>query len=299
MALPCAEHADREAVFRCEGCHRALCLDCVEEGHRLWFCRWCRERVLPLAEGAATTPGGRRRELLLGRPESLADALAYVFRRRNAFTLPAYVLFLTAGALLPGPFALLPIAAVALVLPGFLFAIVRATAEGADAVPDWPDFGEPGARAGEWLQGAGIAAAAALPGLLLRRLAGCDVESFLIADRHACALASAGGAALAFAIALFGLGAVGAWSSGWLSFRLDLHLEALLAGTRGEAPVFLAVVAAVFGVALALARWLVDVPLLGLAAFHAATGYALFTTAHLAGVLFRRHRERLERIYLG
>jgi hypothetical protein len=298
VAIPCAEHADREAVFRCEGCHRALCLDCVEEGHRLWFCRFCRERALPVAEQAATTPAAWRRERRLDRPESLAAALGYVFRGRNALTLPAYVLFLTLGALLPGPLALLPLAVVALVLPGFLLAIVHATAEGVEVVPDWPDFGEPGARAAEWLQCAGVALAAALPGLLFRRLADCDVESFLVADGTACTLANAGGAALAFAVALLGLGAVGAWGSGWLSFRLDLHLEALLSGTRGEAPVFLVFVAGVLAAALAAARALADVPLLGLAAFHAATGYALFTTAHLAGMMFRRHRVRLERIYL-
>ena len=72
----------------------------------------------------------------------------------------------------------------------------------------------------------------------------------------------------------------------------------LLAGTRGEAPVFLGVATAVFAVAGAAARALADVPLVGLAVFHAASGYALLTTAHLAGLLFRRHRERLERIYL-
>ena len=40
------------------------------------------------------------------------------------------------------------------------------------------------------------------------------------------------------------------------------------------------------------------VPLVGSAIVHAAGGYALFTTAHLAGVLFRVHRARLESIYL-
>jgi hypothetical protein len=298
VALPCAEHPDREAVFRCEGCHRALCLDCVDEGHRLWFCHYCRERALPIEESAATTPIERRRELALDRPYSLADALGYVFRRRNVLTLPAYVLFLTLGGLLPGILALLAPLLVAVVLPGYLFAIVAATAEGDDRVPDWPDFGEFWTRLGEWLQVAGVAIAAALPGLLLRRLAGCDVESFLIVDRSSCTFAAAAGAALACAIALFGLVAVGAFRSAWLSFRLDLHLEALLTATGADAPIFLAVIAGVFAAALTTARLLAGVPLLGLAVFHAATGYALLTTAHLAGVLYRRHRQRLEAIYL-
>jgi hypothetical protein len=298
MVPVCAGHPDRPAVFHCEGCGRDLCLDCVEEGHRLYFCKFCRERALPLDAAAPTIPSERHRAERLARAYSLRDALGYVFRGRGAFTLPAYVLFLTFAGLLPGLLTLIPLLLVALLLPGFLFAIVRSTAEGDDELPDWPDYSEFGARLAEWLQTAGIAVAAFLPGLLLRRLAGCDVEDFLVPNRGLCGLAHAGGVALAFAIAMFGLGAVGTWESGWLSFRLDLHLEALLAGTQWDAPVVLLFVAGLLGISTLVAGALGGVPLLGLVVFHAATGYALFTTAHLAGVLFRRHEKRLEAIYL-
>lgn len=298
MALTCSEHAGRAAEFRCEGCRRALCADCVEESHRLWFCRLCRERALPIGAPATATPGARARERRLDRPVTLRDSLAYVFRGRGGFTLPAYVLFLTAGALLPFPFALLPIGVAALILPGFLLEIVRATAEGEDELPDWPDLSALGARALEWLQAAVVVAVSALPALLLRRLAGCDVELFLVADRASCALAWALGAALGYALAMFGFGALGAFRSGWLAPRLDLHLEALLAGTRADGPIVLAAIALLFAITAAVVRLLGGIPLVGLAVLHAATGYTLFTAAHLAGLLFRRHRQRLEAIYL-
>jgi DNA-directed RNA polymerase subunit RPC12/RpoP len=44
----CATHPAAAAVYRCDGCGRLLCPDCVQEGHRLLFCRHCRERALPL-----------------------------------------------------------------------------------------------------------------------------------------------------------------------------------------------------------------------------------------------------------
>ncbi len=298
MVPVCAEHPDRPAVFRCQGCGRALCLDCVEEGHRLYFCRFCREQALPLDVTAPAIPSERRRAARLAHAYNLKDALAYVFRGRGAMTLPAYVIFLTAAGLLPGLLALIPLLLVALLLPGFLFAIVRTTSEGDDELPDWPDYSEIGNRVAEWIQSAGIALAAVLPGLLLSRLSGCDVEDFLIPDRGLCGIAHAGGLALGFAVAMFGLGAVGTWESGWLSFRIDLHLEALLAGTQADGPIVLAVVATLLAISSLIVGAVGEVPLLGLAVFHAATGYALFTSAHLAGVLFRRHQQRLEAIYL-
>ena len=298
MVRPCSAHPERAAEFRCQSCRRALCADCVEESHRLWFCRHCRERALPIGADATVTPGARSRERHLDRPYTLAAALGCVFRGRGALTLPAYVLFLTAGALLPFPLALAPVALAAAILPGFLFEIVRATAEGADELPDWPDFSEVGARALEWLQALAVVAVAALPALLFRRLAACDVEDFLVADRATCTLAWTAGAALGYAIAMFGFGAVGAFRSGWLAPRLDLHLEALIGGTRADGPVVLGLIALLFGFAALLVRVLGEIPLVGVAVLHAATGYALFTAAHLAGVLFRRHRERLESIYL-
>lgn len=298
MASPaCAAHPEREAAFHCEGCGRALCADCVEEGHRLWFCRRCRERALPISGGATTTPASLAREIRLARPFSIVGALGYVLRG-GGYTLAGYVLFLTVSDLIPGFGALLPPLLITLILPGFLLEIVRASAAGDDEMPEWPDPTEFTARATDWLRAIAVLATALVPTWVARRIAGCDVESFLVTDPALCSLATGVGVVLGFAIALFGFGAVGTWQSGWLAIRLDLHLEALLAGTRGQALLVLLPIALLLGAAGVIARLAAGVPLLGTALIHAATGYALFTTAHLAGALFRVHRERLERIYL-
>lgn len=298
MATACAAHPEREAAFRCTGCRRDLCPDCIEEGHRLLFCRHCRERALPLVEGAAATTTELARERRFARPYPFARAFTYVVRGRGTLTLPAYVALLTFAEIAPPMVRLAIYVLVALILPGFLFEIVRHTADADDELPDWPDYSEVGARLADWRDAAGVALAASLPWLALRRFAGCDLEDFLIADRGLCSLAAAVAAAIGFAVAQFGFGAVGTWNSGWLSFRLDLHLEALLSGTKRDGPLFLAAIAALLAGAGLAARLLIGVPLLGMALIHAALGYALFTSAHLAGLLFRRHRERLEAIYL-
>lgn len=297
MSLACAEHADRAAAFRCEGCGRALCEACVEQSHRLWFCRHCRERALLLDGGETATPASRARGERLRRPASIAGALGYVFRG-GGMTLAGYVVFLTAADLLPGLGRLLPPLLLAILLPGFLLEIVRRSAEGDDTMPDWPDPTDFAARASDWLKSIAVVAVSLLPYFALRRIAGCDVESFLITDPDACAVARAAGLLLAFSLAPFGFGAVGTWESGWLALRLDLHLEALLTGTRGQALLVLPPIAALLGIAMLIAQVAGGVPLVGSAIVHAAGGYALFTTAHLAGVLFRVHRDRLERIYL-
>ncbi len=298
MASPvCAAHPEREAAFHCEGCDRALCAECVEEGHRLWFCRHCRERALPFGGGAATTPASRAREIRLARPFSIVGALGYVLRG-GGYTLAGYVLFLTVSDLIPGFGALLPPLLITLILPGFLLEIVRTSADGDDDMPEWPDPTEFTARVTDWLQSIAVVLTALLPAWVARRIAGCDVESFLVADPGRCALATGIGILLGFAIALFGFGAVGTWQSGWLALRLDLHVEALLVGTRGQALLVMLPIALLLAAAGVIARLAAGVPLLGTALIHAAVGYALFTTAHLAGALFRVHRERLERIYL-
>jgi hypothetical protein len=298
VSTACAAHPEREAAFRCSGCSRTLCPDCIEEGHRLLFCRHCRERALPLVEGAAATTTELARERRFARPYPFAHAFTYVFRGRGTLTLPAYVALLTFAEIAPPMVRLAIYVLVALILPGFLFEIVRRTAEADDELPDWPDYSEVGARLADWRDAAGVALAAWLPWLALRRFVGCDLEDFLIADRGLCALAAAIAAAIGFAVAQFGFGAVGTWDSGWLSFRLDLHLEALLSGTKRDGPLFLGTIAILLAGAGFVARLLIGVPLLGMALIHAALGYALFTSAHLAGLLFRRHRERLEAIYL-
>lgn len=43
----CTEHERAEALYRCDGCERPLCEDCVDVGKHLLICRLCGERALP------------------------------------------------------------------------------------------------------------------------------------------------------------------------------------------------------------------------------------------------------------
>ena len=296
--VPCSEHREQPALYRCEGCRRRLCEECVEHGHRLLFCRHCRERAVPFTEGAPSTTPEIARAARHARPYRLADAFAYAWRGRGALTIPAYVAFMMFVGLLPTLFALIPLLLVLILVPGFLFAVVRSTWDADDELPEWPDYGDFVARLAEWRDAAGIGLGAALPWLLFRRLAGCDVESWLVEDPSLCQLATVVGTTAGFVIALFGLGAVGAFQSGWLSFRIDLHLRALATGTGGEAPRFALLVALLLAAATIAVRLLAGIPLRGAAIVHAVIAYAGLTSAHLAGLLFRRHRQRLEAIYL-
>ncbi len=295
--MRCTTHPDAAAEFRCDGCARALCTACVEEGHRLLFCVHCRERALPLAAEAAATAPARRREELLNRPYSIADALRYPFRGAGRFMLPAYVATLTVAGFVPGC-GIVVAALVALLLPGLLFEIVRTTAAGDDVLPDWPDFSDPFARFKEWLWLMAIAVVAALPALFLFRVTGCDASRLLLGDgRGACWLALFGGLALGLLFAVFALGATGCYSSGWLVWRLDLHLQAMLSPVGVPALATAGLVALLLVTSQLAALALRGLPLVGGLVEQAIFGYSLFLAPHLIGLLFRRQAARLDPLY--
>src|SRR4051812_18907777 len=81
-APPCATHAAAPAQFRCDGCGKLLCGECVAESHRLLLCRLCGERALPLAGTApATVPERRQRDAVAAHAGyTLGDALLYPVR---------------------------------------------------------------------------------------------------------------------------------------------------------------------------------------------------------------------------
>src|SRR3972149_4017283 len=92
-ATRCGNHVSNEAAFRCDGCGRLLCAECVTEGHRLLFCKLCGERALPLeAEAPATVPE-RQRAAKIEAPYSLADALRYPFRGLGLYVYLGYIVF--------------------------------------------------------------------------------------------------------------------------------------------------------------------------------------------------------------
>lgn len=269
----------------------------MQEGHRLLFCVHCGERALPLAAEAPATTPARRRDERMNHPYRLADALVYPFRGTGVYMLPAYVLTMTVAAAVPGC-GMLALALVTLFLPGLMFEIVRVTATGDDELPDWPDYTDLFQRFKEWLWMVSIWVISALPIVFFFRVAGCDTTTFLLGQGGArCWAALLAGLVLGLLFGVLAFGATGCYTSGWLAFRLDLHLQALLSPV-GPAVAATAGLLTLLLVTSQLARLLLGaIPLLGAFAEQAISGYALFLGPHLVGLLFRRQAERLDPLY--
>lgn len=298
MPPPCTAHPDRAAEFRCTACRRRLCAECVETGHRLFFCRHCRERAVPLDSESPTATNAYARQRALDRPYGFRDALSYPFRGLGRYLVPVWALWLTAGSLLGTIGALATQAIVALLLPGLLFAIVRTTAEGDDELPDWPDYAEPFARLGEILKSLVIWLVIFAPIWVAGHFAELSPLALVTGRAGAADLAILFVAlGVGLCLGVFAFGATGTHASGWLSFRLDLHLEALLSPAG---PAGLATVGIVLGLTLLrilLGLLVAPLPLLGTLLSSALGGYALVLSAHFVGLLFRRHRATLDGIY--
>lgn len=307
----CATHPDRSAGFRCDGCGALLCPECVDEGHRLLFCRRCGERALPLVTDEPATTTGRRREseLATAAAYSYPEALGYPLRGYGAYAYWAYIGLQALGVLVAampvvGGLLTLPMLlflfVVGFVLPAFLFAIARSTARGENELPDWPDF-DPWRMIKALLRFLLVAAVSLVPMAAMLRGFRCELAELVTgqADPLGCGLALIFGYFLGVALWLPAFGAVAIFRSTWLAYRLDLHFQAARAD-YGE--YFLAVgltggLLAVSGVApFVLSSLLLPRILVSLVA-NAIGVYALFVGAHLAGVYFRRHSAAVQAIY--
>ncbi|MEZ5313147.1 MAG: hypothetical protein R2862_05545 [Thermoanaerobaculia bacterium] len=183
-------------------------------------------------------------------------------------------------------------------LPAMLFAIVNTTADGEDSLPDWPDYTDPFDRIREMFWMLLIFAVSCLPTVFFFRVLDCDIQLFLLGQGGgSCWLALVAGAVLGAVVGVLAFGSTAYYSSGWLSFRIDLHLRALLTGARGDILRTAGVIALLFVVSQVVAMALRPLPIAGAAAEHALSGYALFTGAHLVGLIFRRHTVLLDPIY--
>ena len=304
MEQTCATHPEKPAVYVCDGCRKLLCEDCMEEGHRLLFCRHCGEMAIPLATGAPTTSTELAKERKITAAYSLGDAMAYPFRGLGLYLFAGYVFLLVLldlFAAVPGLgcaaslFQLL----ILLILPGFLFRIVRTSAEGETELPDWPDYSELGERLGEWLAFLLVMVMAALPTFVLLKLGGCEAADLLFGGWGlGCWALAALGIVLGVVLWVPGVGSVGTYASGWLGWRADLHVKALV-NVFDDAAVTLALLAGLWIASLLLRVFLAFVPVMGVLSSVAVGTYALFVGAHLIGLLFRRNTKMLESIYLG
>ena len=304
MDKKCAAHPEKPAVYVCDGCQKLLCEECMEEGHRLLFCRHCGEMAIPLDAGAPKTSTELAKERKITAAYGLADALAYPFRGLGLYLFAGYVflvvlLNLAAGVPGLGCAVLVVQLLILLILPGFLFKIVRTSADGDTELPDWPDYSEFGERFGEWFSFLLVMVMAALPTYLLLKLSGCGFgELFFGGWGVSCWALLALGVVLGVVLWVPGVGAVGTYTSGWLGWRADLHIKALV-NVFDDAAVTIALLAGLWMATLILRVILAFVPVLGVISSVAVGTYTLFVGAHLIGLLFRRNTKMLESIYLG
>ena len=301
MADPkCSTHADVEATFRCEGCQKLLCHDCIDEGHRLLFCRQCGERAMPLAVETPAVATELRRATKREATYSLQDALRYPFRGLGRFVYWGYVLVLAIFmflATLPGLgcAVLLLRLLILLMLPGLLFAIVRTTADGETELPDWPDWFEGGQRLWEWFGTVLAFLVSFVPLVAILYLLGCGPEGLGELRLH-CSVAVLLGSVVGAALWIPAFGAVAVEWNPWVALRIDLHVRALFrVGT--DAWKTLGLLVALLVARQILGLILQPIPLLGgLAQIMVAT-YTLLMGAHFVGLLFRRHAATLDAIY--
>jgi hypothetical protein len=294
----CAAHA-AAATHRCDGCGELLCEKCIEVGHRLLFCVLCGERALPLEErGPESAPElakvHRRRE-----PYHLRDALRYPLRGFGGYvfwaTLATLAVLLLAWALAPGVLGLVALSLLIfllLLVPGLSFAIVRATAEGENELPDWPEWsGERATELGALLV---LVLMTMVPGVALVSLAGCDVGH--VAAERRCVLLTGVGLLAGLMVLVPALGATASFGNSWLAVRWDLHLRAFVRTWRDSTRLALALTG-LYLLGAALGRVLSPLPLLGGLLQLAIHVYAWFLGMHLVGLLVRRHEAELEPIY--
>jgi hypothetical protein len=305
MASTCAVHATRAASYRCDGCHRLLCESCIKPSHRLILCGVCGEMAVPLAGGAPRTSTQLRRTGARTASYSLVDAFAYPFRGTGAGVFWVYFGLLAIFNVVPiffplaGCFLWIPSIVVALLVPRLLFTIVRTSAEGENELPDWPDF-DVWARLADALGMLLIVVVAAIPGVAVFWVSGCDVLTFFGGgEGRSCWPPLVLAFLFGVAIWIPTLGATSVFESFWLLPRIDLHLRALLAAPA-EA-LLMTIVLAVLLVGSWALRFFAAAAIPGvgtvLAVFVGV--YAGFMGAHLVGVYFRRHYDRLETLYVG
>ena len=300
--MGCANHPEVPASYRCDGCGRELCVECVDEGHRLLTCPACGELALPLATAVAASAPQLARKRARERPYSFADALLYVFRGKGLYVFGSYLGALAVlGFLSWFPIigcaanlvTLIFVLVVSFLVPGALFAIARTTATGDDELPDWPDFLSIGERLSEILNFVVIGLISALPLVALLGLAGCAGWGPMPAH---CWLLLVLGWFLAMMIWVPAFAAVAVFQEGWLAFRMDLHLRALAVGGADLGlTALLATALVVSGQVLSVL--LGFLPFVGFIASAAAGMYGWFTAAHLVGLFYRRRHDDLQAIY--
>lgn len=297
MSEMCAQHPNVAAMFRCDGCGKLLCGDCIKKGHALLFCVLCGERALPLNEGQPATVKQVNRREAVTKPYSFTDALAYPFRGSGLLMfIVAVVAMMLVQILLTfgmGLWRYLFAAGFWSLMIGLQFSIVRTTAEGENELPEWPDYSDFGERVADVLTYAGIALLQFGPAalyLFLRMEPLVSGEGGLAFWAVFALLAWLGAA-----LATMAYGAAGRFDRPSI-LRLDLHTRGFVTG--GADAVTAANLTFGLGAAFLILRLAFsEIPILGAILSGIVGAYWFFTSAHIAGVLFRRHIFALEKMY--
>lgn len=308
-ALSCAEHPGAAAAFGCDSCGRLLCSDCIEEGHRLYFCRLCGERALPLDRREGATTNVRRARLARAEAARYGwlEALAYPLRGYGGYAFWAYLAVIAVFSVIEnvlivgGCLTLIPRGVLSALVTPFLFDIARTTAEGENELPDWPEWEFFGvAKKTVMLWAVGLVSLFPAYGLLAA--AGCGPADLLSSAGSflACMVLLSVGLVLSMMVWLLSFGSTAVYQTPWLFFRLDLHARAGWAA-GGDLTIATLLNGLLIGmVPAATAALAIFVhPIAAAVGSQALILYAILLSAHLAGVIFRRHPDVLDTIYLG
>lgn len=288
----CAQHADRQATYRCDGCSRFLCDECIEESYRLLLCRHCGEMAVPLeAQKPANT-----RELDKVRTTSktytLKESLSYPFIGMGLFIFFFAVILKGVGLFGGFRIGLLLTA----LLAALQFKIVRTTIRGEDELTSWPDFTNWSELISDliaWILLEGTFS------LLIAIYMGVGVFNTIFGVEPSFG-ASIGFAAflwLGTAFQIIGYGVAGGYSPIYL-LLVHKHVKSFSV-TYGDAVRATNLVFMLRGVTFFAAGLVAFVPLLGGFLSVAVEAYYLFMVSRLSGLLYRKHETALDDIYLG
>lgn len=298
MAQSCSLHPEAPATYRCDGCDQTLCDACVDAGHALFLCRRCGERALPLDAQRQAVVREQRFHEKLARPYGLRDAFLYPFRGMGLFGFLATLLSMAFVSFVLrfgiGCYPLLLALAFWSLLAGLQFKIARTTADGDTELPDWPEYFAWSERLAELVTYLALAVLQFAP-LALWVLLGASsgLLGFEPSLPFWIGFAACGWLGTTLWVVAF---AATARFGGLTALRFDAHLRALRAA-GGEGIAMANRVFAIGGLLFLLRGLLDGVPIAGAAAAGTVGAYWLFTSAHLSGLLYRRHRGEFESIY--
>lgn len=288
----CVQHSNVPAAYRCDGCSRLLCPDCIEESYRLLLCGHCGELAVPLESKQAATTQQLEKVRTASKTYSLQESLTYPFIGMGLFIF-FFAIFIEGAAQYGGiRIGLLMTALMA----ALQFKIVRTTIRGQDELDSWPDFtawSEMFSDLIAWILLEGSFT------IMIMIYMGAGIFQTVLG------IEPSFGGSIAFAALLWvwtgfqiiGYGVAAGFSPVYL-FLIHKHVRAYKE-TFGDAVHATNLVFMLRGVTFFAAGLVAFVPLLGLLLSVAVEAYYLFLVSRLSGLLYRKHEAVLDEIYMG